>query len=37
MELSDLCNFGDKLYSFDDRTGMGILDFLFLFLFLVLY
>jgi len=24
MELSDLCNFGDKLYSFDDRTGMLI-------------
>jgi len=22
MELSDLCNFGDRLYSFDDRTGM---------------
>jgi len=24
MELSDLCNFGDKLYSFDDRTGMVV-------------
>ena len=23
MELSDLCNFQDQLYSFDDRTGMG--------------
>ena len=25
MELSDLCNFEDKLYSFDDRTGMGMI------------
>jgi hypothetical protein len=24
MELSDLCNFNGKLYSFDDRTGLGM-------------
>jgi len=24
MELSDLCNFNSKLYSFDDRTGLVV-------------
>lgn len=23
MELSDICNFNGKLYTFDDRTGLG--------------
>ena len=25
MELSDLCWFNNKMYSFDDRSGIGIL------------
>jgi predicted sulfurtransferase len=24
LELSDVCNYNGKLYTFDDRTGLGI-------------